>query len=47
MLQYLIKIRRSRAWWRVEMIRRGLVSSFAFIYPIVFQWLKGVMKGKR
>lgn len=47
MLFFIIKLRRSKAWWRVELIKNKLVHTYSFVWPLVFDWLKDVVKGRK
>lgn len=47
MLHYIIKIRRSKVWWRVTLLRGGLVSTYSFVMPMLIDWLRDTFKEEK
>jgi hypothetical protein len=47
MLYYILKIKRSRVWWRVQVFKDGLVSNYSYVMPMLVDWLRDILRGKK
>lgn len=47
MLYFIVKLKRSHVWWRVQVFKDGLVTNYSYVMPMLIDWLRDMLRKKK